>query len=325
MPETEAVKATMEQFPPFEEQVPEEFRITNPHQNTLQVNIGYRCNLACRHCHLACGPNRTEEMAHDTMQACLDAYETGGFTSMDITGGAPEMHPEYRWFLEEASKRGIKPICRTNLCILSEPDYADYAELYAKYDVTLMASLPYFSAKTCDKIRGGGTFERDIEALKKLNGLGFGTGEHTIFLVYNPAGAVLSPDQSSLERDYKERLCEDFGAYFDHLIAIANNPSGRFAERLENKGNLGKYMGRLIGAFNVATCEGMMCRDQVSVDWNGILYDCDFNQALGLPIETGETIFDLAKNPPRQRHIVFKNHCYGCTAGAGSSCGGATA
>lgn len=324
MPE-QTVEEVMSSFPAFEERVPEEFRLTNPQLHTLQVNVGYRCNLACKHCHLACGPNRTEAMDRTTMQACLDAYRAGGFTSLDITGGAPEMNPDYEWFLEQVKAAGIKPICRTNLCILTDPAYAKFAQLYADLDATVAASLPYYAANNCDKIRGAGTFDASIEGIRLLNELGYGTGKHTLMLVYNPSGAVLPPAQASMEVEYKEKLRAGFGVEFDTLIAIANNPSGRFAAALNRKGNLGRYLSRLIGAFNEATCEGMMCRDQISVDYDGRIYDCDFNQALGLRTQGEPTIFDLTEHPLEQRHIVFGNHCYGCTAGAGSSCGGATA
>jgi len=320
-----SVEEVMTSFDEFEKTVPEEYCYTNDRIHTLQVNVGYRCNIACRHCHLQCGPTRTELMSREVLEACLDAYEVGGFTSLDITGGAPEMHPDYEWFLGEVHARGIRPMCRTNLCILTEPEYAHFAQLYADYDVDLVASMPYYSARTVDKVRGNGTFDANIKAMRILNELGFGTGEHTLTLVYNPAGAVLPPAQGSAEAEYKVKLAEGFGVHFDRLIAIANNPSGRFATALNAKGNLEKYMNKLIGAFNEATCPGMMCRDQISVDWQGRVYDCDFNQALGLEIEGGKTIFDFAKTAPERRHIVFANHCYGCTAGAGSSCGGATA
>ena len=321
----QTVAEVMGAFSAFEGVVPEDCRFTNDQIHTLQINVGYKCNLACRHCHLQCGPNRTEAMSREVMEACLEAARIGDFNSIDITGGAPEMHPDYEWFLRETVKLGIPTMCRTNLCILTDPAYAHFAQLYAELDVALVASLPYYSAKTVDKVRGNGTFEASIEAMKTLNGLGFGTGKHTLTLVYNPAGAVLPPSQGSAESEYKGKLREGFGVEFDNLIAIANNPSGRFAEALNAKGNLGKYMKRLTDAFNVATCAGMMCRDQISVDWQGKVYDCDFNQALGLEIEEGKTIFDFAKEPAGKRHIVFANHCYGCTAGAGSSCGGATA
>lgn len=320
-----SVEEVMGSFPAFEERVPEEYRYTNVPLGTLQVNVGYKCNLACKHCHLKCGPTRTEAMDRETMQACIDAYKLGGFSSMDITGGAPEMNPDYEWFLEQVHAAGIKPMCRTNLCILLDENYAHFAELYARYDVTLVASLPAYVARKCDKVRGEGTFDADIEALKLLNSLGIGTGEHTLMLVYNPGGAVMPPSQASLEAEYKAALAKDYDVHFDTLIAIANNPSGRFAERLNERGKLGTYVNKLIGAFNEATCAGMMCRDQISVDYAGKVYDCDFNQALGLEIEGGATIFDFAKAAPEKRHIVFGNHCYGCTAGSGSSCGGATA
>ena len=319
------VEEVMESFPSFEGRVPEELRCTNDSLRTLQVNVGYKCNLACKHCHLACGPNRTETMSQEAMRACLDAYEVGGFTSMDVTGGAIEMHPDIEWFLREAASRGVSLMCRTNLCILLDPAYAHFVDLYAELDVTLVASLPHYVATSVDKVRGEGVFAQSVEALKLLNAAGFGTGEHTLMLVYNPAGAVMPPSQASLEAEYKAALSRDFGVSFDSLIAIANNPSGRFAERLNAKGNLERYVNKLIGAFNEATCAGMMCRDQISVDYNGAVYDCDFNQALGLASEGAPTIFDFAKAAPERRRVVFGNHCYGCTAGSGSSCGGATA
>lgn len=322
---TQTVEEVMNSFPAFKERVPEEFRYTNESLNTLQVNVGYKCNLACKHCHLKCGPNREEMMSHDVMQACLDAYEKGGFTSMDVTGGAIELHPEIEWFLREAKQRGVALMCRTNLCILLDQKYAHMADLYSELDVTLVASLPHYIESSVDKVRGNGVFEKSIEALKLLNEKGFGTGKHTLMLVYNPAGAVMPPSQASLEAEYKAALHRDHGVSFDTLIAIANNPSGRFAERLNAKGNLEKYMNKLIGAFNEATCAGMMCRDQISVDYNGAVYDCDFNQALGIKSEGEPTIFDFAAAAPKKRHVVFGNQCYGCTAGSGSSCGGATA
>lgn len=323
--EDRSVNEVMKSFEPFENRVPECDRFTNNPMTTMQINVGYRCNLACRHCHLQCGPTRTEQMDRDVMQACLDAYTTCGFSSVDITGGAPEMHPDLEWFLREWQKKGVKPIVRTNLCILTDPAYERFVQVYADVDATLFASLPYFNAGNVDKIRGAGTFAASIEGLRKLNEVGYGDGGRPITLVYNPPTASLPPNQASMEREYRTRLTADFGVSFTNLVAITNNPSGRWAEALNRKGNLESYMNRLIGAFNPATTAGMMCRSQVSVDWQGKLYDCDFNQALGLAIETGETIFDFAKQAPGVRHIVFANHCYGCTAGAGSSCGGETA
>ncbi|WP_165061073.1 arsenosugar biosynthesis radical SAM (seleno)protein ArsS [Adlercreutzia sp. ZJ154] len=319
------VENVMEEFPSFIGIVPECDRSTNEQLTTMQVNVGYKCNLACRHCHLACGPQRTECMDRSVMQACLDAYEKGGFSAVDITGGAPEMHPDLEWFLRQWQARGVRPIVRTNLCILTDPEYSHFAQLYADVDATLFASLPYYSARNVDKIRGDGTFVASIEGLRKLNEVGYGEGGRPITLVYNPPTATLPPDQASMEAEYRRRLTTDFGVSFTNLVAITNNPSGRFAEALNKKGNLESYMKRLIGAFNPATTASMMCRDQISVDWQGNLYDCDFNQALGIKTADGKTIFDLAKERPSIRPIQFANHCYGCTAGAGSSCGGETA
>lgn len=319
------VNQVMDEFEPFVNRVPECDRYTEEQLSTLQINVGYRCNLACKHCHLQCSPTRTEAMGRDVMQACLDAYETCGFASIDITGGAPEMHPDLDWFLLEWKARGMKPIVRTNLCILTDPDYARFAQVYADVDAALFASLPYFNAYNVDKIRGDGTFSKSIEGLRLLNEMGYGEGGRPIMLVYNPPTASLPPDQASMEREYRKRLTDEYGISFTNLVAITNNPSGRWAAALNRKGNLESYMNRLIGAFNPSTTAGMMCRTQVSVDWQGNLFDCDFNQALGLRIEGGATIFDLAATKPGKRAIVFANHCYGCTAGAGSSCGGETA
>ena len=318
------VQEAMTEVPPFIGMVPEEHRLTNDPLTTLQLNIGYKCNLACRHCHLECGPARTEAMDRKTMQACLDAYEVGGFESVDITGGAPEMHPELEWFLREWQARGVRPIVRTNLCILTKPEYGHFVQLYHEVNAVLFASLPFYSARNVDKIRGDGTFGASIEALRLLNAVGYGDHDgdcdtHTITLVFNPAGATMPPDQASMELQFHRNLARDFDVHFSNLVAITNNPIGRFAEALNRKDKLGGYLKRLYDAFNPDTTEGMMCRDQVSVDWAGDVYDCDFNQALGLRIVTGKSIFDFARERQGARRIVFGNHCYACTAGAGSS------
>jgi radical SAM/Cys-rich protein len=325
-----AILKAMSGVPDFVDMVPEEHRMTNDTMTTLQVNIGYRCNLACRHCHLECGPQRTEAMSRETMQACLDAYEVNGFKSVDITGGAVEMHPDLEWFLREWKARGIAPIVRTNLSILTIPEYAHFVDVYDEVNATLFASLPYYNARNVDKIRGDGTFMADIEGLRMLNKVGYGDHDgdgdtHPITLVFNPVGATMPPNQASMELQYRRNLTRDFDVHFTNLVAITNNPIGRFGEALERKGKLDGYMKRLYNAFNPATTEGMMCRDQISVDWEGNVYDCDFNQALGLKIVGGKTIFDFAKEKQAARRIVFANHCYACTAGAGSSCGGETA
>ena len=324
------IDEAMAVVPPFIEMVPEEHCFTNDPLTTLQVNVGYKCNLACRHCHLACGPSREEMMSREVMQACLEAYEMGGFSSVDLTGGAPEMHPDYEWFLREWAARGVKPMCRTNLCILTQPEYAHFVQLYAEVGAQLFASLPFYSARNVDKIRGDGTFEKSLEGLRLLNAVGYGDHDGNgdtlpITLVFNPSSATFPPPQAAIENEYRTKLTGAYGVLFSNLVAITNNPSGRFAEALHRKGNLEKYMVRLHGAFNPATTEGMMCRSQISVDWKGDVFDCDFNQALGLPIEGAATIFDFAAGRQPVRPVVFGNHCHGCTAGAGSSCGGETA
>ncbi|MBQ9068939.1 MAG: arsenosugar biosynthesis radical SAM protein ArsS [Eggerthellaceae bacterium] len=325
-----SLQGALDCVPPFESLVPLEHRTTNAPLTTLQINVGYRCNLACRHCHLECGPNREEAMSKEVMQACLDAYDKGGFSSVDITGGAPEMHPELEWFLREWKKRGVSPIVRTNLCILTEPNYQHFVQLYDEVGAQLFASLPFYEAGNVDKIRGAGTFEASLEGLRALNDVGYGDHDgqgdtHTITLVFNPATATFPPSQAALEGEYRRKLTDAHGVHFSNLVAITNNPSGRFAEALHRKDNLAGYMKRLHDAFNPATTEGMMCRSQISVDWKGKVYDCDFNQALGLEIEGGASIFDFARERQPARKVVFANHCYGCTAGAGSSCGGETA
>ena len=318
------IQEAMAEVPPFIGMVPEEHRVTNDALTTLQINVGYRCNLACRHCHLECSPARTEAMSREAMQACLDAYEVGGFRSVDITGGAPEMHPDLEWFLREWKARGVAPIVRTNLCILTQPEYAHFVNLYHEVNALLFASLPFYSARNVDKIRGDGTFMASIEALRLLNAVGYGDHDgdgdtHTITLVFNPAGATMPPDQATMEAQYHRSLSRDFDVHFSNLVAITNNPIGRFAEALNRKDKLGAYLKRLYDAFNPDTTEGMMCRDQISVDWAGEIYDCDFNQALGLKILGKKTIFDFARENQPPRKIVFANHCYACTAGAGSS------
>ena len=318
------MQEAMAEVPPFVGMVPEEHRVTNDPLTTLQVNVGYRCNLACRHCHLECSPTRTEVMSRETLQACLDAFDAGDFKSVDITGGAPEMHPDLEWFLRAWQQRGVAPIVRTNLCILTLPEYTHFVQLYADVNATLFASLPFYSARNVDKIRGDGTFAASIEALRMLNAVGYGDHDgnsdtHTITLVFNPVGATMPPSQESMERQFHGSLTRDFNVHFSNLVAITNNPSGRFAEALNRKDKLGAYVKRLFDAFNPATTEGMMCRDQISVDWAGDVYDCDFNQALGLKIVGKKTIFDFARERQGSRRIVFANHCYACTAGAGSS------
>lgn len=324
----------LESFPSFAERVGEN-GFTEDSLDTLQMNVGLKCNLACKHCHVESSPMRTEEMSKQTMEDCLKVVRDHGIGTIDITGGAPEMNPNYEWLIHEAAATGAKVMTRSNLVILQDPKYAHLPELWAELGIVVIASLPHYVKKNAEKQRGEGTYDPIIEGIRRLNALGYGKGEGAgpdgrtleLDLVYNPGGMVLPGDQTGLERDYKQKLGEEFGVTFDNLFAIANNPNGRFANRLQQTGNLGKYMDKLVGAFNEATLPTMMCRSQLSVGWDGRLYDCDFNQAAEMTCVDGGTIADLAQHPdrPLKRRIAFGNHCYGCTAGAGSSCGGATA
>lgn len=291
----------------------------------LQINVGRLCNLACKHCHVEAGPRRTEIMSRKVMEDCITVCRSWGFTTVDITGGAPEMNPDFEWFVEEISKVCGHVIVRSNLVILLEEKYAHLPQFYADHKVEIVASLPYYRAKETDRQRGEGTFDGVIQMLQKLNALGYGRDPELVLnLVYNPNGAFFPPEQSAMEAEYKQRLMNDYGIVFDHLFTITNNPTGRFAAFLKRSGNLEGYLQKLYGAFNAATLPTMMCRNQLSVGWDGRLYDCDFNQAAQLPVLSGETISDLTDKAYEKRRICFGKHCYGCTAGQGSSCGGAT-
>ena len=326
----------MDEFPSFYERVDEENRFTESHLSTLQMNVGLKCNLACKHCHVESSPARTEEMSQETMADCLQVVRDYDIETIDITGGAPELNPHYEWLIREAAATGAKVMTRSNLVILQDPEYAHLPELWASLGIVVIASLPHYVKKNAEKQRGADTYDPIIEGLKKLNSLGYGKGEGAgpdgktleLDLVYNPGGIFLPGDQAGLERDYKQKLGEEFGIVFDHLFAIANNPNGRFGNRLHQTGNLKKYMDKLVSSFNPGTVPTMMCRTQISVGWDGRLYDCDFNQAAETPCLDGGTIAELAHGSHREslrREIAFGQHCYGCTAGAGSSCGGATA
>ena len=259
------------------------------------------------------------------MEACLKVYSAWGFETIDITGGAPEMNPDFRWFVEECCRICNHVIVRSNMVILLEEGYTDLPEFYAGNKVELFVSLPHYKAKKTDRQRGDKVFERSIEVLQKLNSLGYGKDPELVLnMVYNPGGAFFPPDQTTMENEYKERLGKDYGIVFNNLFCITNNPMGRFGAFLVSSGNFETYMKKLHDAFNPATLENMMCRFQLSVGWDGSLYDCDFNQAADMKISTGETIFDLAGKPYESRAICFDKHCYACTAGAGSSCGGTT-
>ncbi len=291
----------------------------------MQLNIGRQCNLSCKHCHIEAGDGRTEEMDIDVMLACLDVFEKNAFSTLDITGGAPEMNPNFRFLVEQAAARGIHTIVRTNLAIMEAPGYGDIPEFCAQNKVELFGSLPYYSEKDTDRQRGQGVFSACISALQRLNALGYGRDAGLVInLVYNPGGAFLPPGQESLAIEYRKKLSGQLGVEFNDLYAITNNPIGRFGDFLDKSGNLKGYMDRLTMAFNPLAAENMMCRSQISVDYDGIIYDCDFNLALGLKANIPCRIQELKDTPLTRRRIVFGNHCYACTAGAGSSCGGTT-
>ena len=317
--------ANLESVPPFTSRFTDESVGCTASMDVLQVNVGRLCNLACKHCHVEAGPNRTEVMSRDVMEACLKAYRSQGFSTIDITGGAPEMNPDFRWFVEEATKICSHVIVRTNLVIMLEDGYTDLPEFYRDHKVEVFCSLPHYKARTTDRQRGSNVYERSIEVLKKLNDVGYGKDPELVLnMVYNPAGAFFPPDQTAMEKEYKNALGRAHGIVFNNLFCITNNPIGRFGSFLVSSDNFDGYMNKLYAAFNPATLENMMCRYQVSVAWDGSLYDCDFNQALGMKISTGDTIFDIAEKPYEPRQICFDKHCYACTAGAGSSCGGTT-
>jgi radical SAM/Cys-rich protein len=296
--------------------------------DSVQVNIGLVCNLACLHCHVESGPKRTEEMSRDTMNAVLRALETSGARTLDITGGAPEMHPHFRWFVEEGLARGAIVIVRTNLTILLEPGYQDLPGWFAERRIHLVASLPCYTADNVDRQRGRGTYDGSIAAMRVLNAAGYGRDPALpLDLVYNPLGASLPGPQAALEDDYRRELRERWDLHFTRLLTITNMPIGRFATDLRRAGRLDDYDVLLRDRFNAATVERLMCRHQMHVAWDGRLYDCDFNYALAMGVDRGTclTIDDFDVTRFVSRRIVTDDHCFGCTAGAGSSCGGALA
>ncbi|MAT52182.1 MAG: radical SAM protein [Porticoccaceae bacterium] len=301
---------------------------------TLQVNLGYRCNQRCLHCHVNASPDRTEMMSDETFALLLEVIDSRRVAMVDITGGAPELHPRFRELVRFCRARDIAVIDRCNLTILFEPGQEDLAEFLAEQRVEVVASLPCYSQANVDNQRGAGVFHKSIEALQRFNALGYGLagsdgGELTLSLVYNPQGPSLPPDQTILEADYRRELRANFGIEFTRLLAIANMPIKRFGSTLVSRGEFVPYMALLRDNFQARNLDQVMCRDLVSVDWQGRLYDCDFNQQLGLPVvdhaRPGRRpdlrtllVEDLAGMP-----IATADHCYGCTAGQGSSCGGA--
>ncbi|WP_024620119.1 arsenosugar biosynthesis radical SAM (seleno)protein ArsS [Metaclostridioides mangenotii] len=303
-----------------------ELLYTKGYLSTMQLNIGKLCNLACKHCHVEAGPNRTELMTLETMKDCMDVFEENNFSVLDITGGAPEMNPNLKYLIESASKLGSKIMVRSNLVVLDDPKYTDLMEFFASHKVEIVCSLPYYTKSDTDRQRGEGVYENSISILKKLNEFGYGIKDDLVLnLVYNPGGAFLPPSQEAIEREYKVKLDKDWGIKFNSLFAITNNPIGRFGMFLERTKNLQGYMQRLSDSFNLGTVESMMCRDQISIGYDGKLYDCDFNQTLELITEGINNISDLKGKKIERRKINVGNHCYACTAGSGSSCGGTTA
>jgi radical SAM/Cys-rich protein len=292
---------------------------------TLQVNLGYRCNQTCLHCHVNAGPNRTEAMEDANVELIPRVLAARGLTTLDLTGGAPELHPRFRWLVEAARRLDVKVIDRCNLTILSEPSQADLADFLAEQGVEVVASLPCYLEENVDGQRGKGVFERSIAGLRQLNALGYahdGSGLN-LHLVYNPLGPSLPPAQAALEAAYKQELNTRYGIVFNGLYSLANMPILRFGSTLVSKGQFGDYMKLLKSSHNPDNLAQVMCRDLVSVDWRGRLYDCDFNQMLGLPLQGVATLADLLVCNIDGQPIQVADHCYGCTAGQGSSCGGA--
>ena len=296
----------------------------------MQVNVGKMCNQTCRHCHVDAGPDRTEIMTRATMQLCLDALAQTDIPVVDLTGGAPEMNPDFRWFVEQISALGRQTIVRCNLTIIvANPKYHDLPAFFARHGVRVVSSLPHFSAARTDAQRGEGVFGRSIRALRMLNAVGYGVAGSGLMLdlVYNPAGAFLPGNQGALEREFKQRLLREHAVEFNNLLAITNLPISRFMEYLLESGNYEGYMQKLVAAYNPVAAANVMCRSTLSIGWDGQLYDCDFNQQLDLHVAQNapQHIRDFDAAALQNRAIVINQHCYGCTAGAGSSCGGATA
>jgi radical SAM/Cys-rich protein len=295
----------------------------------LQVNVGKRCNQACRHCHVDAGPDRTEVMPPEVVDACLSFLERSTIPTLDITGGAPELHPAFRDVVRRARAAGRHVMDRCNLTITQLPRYSDLPDFLAEHQVEVVASLHSVAARQTDAQRGEGVFEDSIAALRRFNALGYGVeGSGLVLdLVTNPVGAFLPASQRTLEADWKRDLKRRYGIVFNRLYTITNMPVSRYLQFLMESGNLQAYMDRLVAAFNPAAIEGLMCRSTLSVGWDGRLYDCDFNQMidLGTAVSCPQTIFDALPALLEGRPITIGPHCFGCTAGAGSSCGGATA
>lgn len=314
--------------PLFEEKYKEtdESKLKTGKIEIFQINFGKMCNMVCKHCHVDAGPDRTEIMRKETLQLCLNALENSSIEKIDLTGGAPEMNPHFKWFINEVRKMNKHVMVRSNLTILATNKYEDYAEFMADNSVEIISSLPYYKANFTDKQRGSGTFNKSVDVMKKLNNLGYGKEGTGLLLnlVYNPIGAFLPPNQVGLEKDYKRELFNNHGLFFNNLYTITNMPISRYLDYLIQSGNYEKYMTKLVNAFNPAAALNVMCKYTLSVSWDGYLYDCDFNQMLEMKVNHGtpDHIKDFNIEKLEGREIMTGQHCYGCTAGAGSSCGG---
>ena len=296
----------------------------------FQINLGKLCNMTCRHCHVDAGPDRvTENMDRETVDACLRALDASGATTVDLTGGAPELNPNFEYLVDQCVARGKHVMDRCNLTVLLLPRFAHLPQWFADHGVEIVCSLPHYRKMSTDRQRGDGTYAKSIEALKRLNAVGYGQGDpaRVLTLVTNPAGAFLPGGQQSLESEWKAALMRNHGVRFDRLFTITNMPISRYLEWLIESENLETYMTKLVNSFNPATVNGLMCRNTISVSWDGRLFDCDFNQMLDLEVQAsgGMSIFDFDGKRLAERQIATRRHCFGCTAGAGSSCGGATA
>lgn len=320
------------EFPPFAKKLSEigltPLRPTST--EIFQVNVGKMCNQVCKHCHVDAGPDRKEIMTRETMQQCLDALAKTDIKTVDLTGGAPEMNPNFRWFVEEIKKLGRHVIVRCNLTIIvANKKYYDLPEFFKKHQIEVVSSLPYYNKRRTDRQRGDGVFDRSMRALEMLNEAGYGKeGTGLILnLVYNPTGALLPGDQAGLEADFKKALKRDWNIDFNNLFAITNLPISRFLDYLIASGNYERYMTELVEAFNPVAAENVMCRNTISIGWDGYLFDCDFNQMLDLKVAApgSRHIADFDVEKLNKRTIIVNQHCYGCTAGSGSSCGGEVA
>jgi radical SAM/Cys-rich protein len=320
------------ELPTFAKKIKEthQFPLRPKKLEILQINLGYMCNQVCAHCHVDAGPDRKEIMTKETMLQCLEVIKKTGAHTLDLTGGAPEMNPNFRWFVEEAAKVGITDfIVRSNLTIIrANKKYYDLPEFFKKHNVHVVSSMPHWTRGKTDKQRGDGVFDKSIKALQELNNVGYGMPNSSLKLdlVYNPSGAFLPGDQMALEADFKKALLEDFNISFHSLFAITNLPISRFLDYLIASENYEDYMYALVDAYNPVAVENVMCTNTISVSWDGWLYDCDFNQMLNLKVNSKvKHISEYNEALLQDRDIVINQHCYGCTAGAGSSCQGVVA